>query len=198
MVGDFADARSLERLDGQSDASQHSFDLSVKPFGNTDFDERAFMPSFEYFDGGARGFALGKPDTLIKFFDVFALDSALHLGDICPGQSISGVRQAVDQFVIVGEDNQSCGIDVEPANAKDSPAGGDEVDCLGSALGVKIGANHALGLIEEEINLWLGLNSFAGDNDCVFVEVREGGDGIDDFAVDRDESFEDEFLAFSA
>jgi hypothetical protein len=108
------------------------------------------------------------------------------------------MRQAVDQFVIVGEDNQSCGIDVEPANAKDSLAGGYEVDCLGSALRVKIGADDALGLIEEEINLWLGLDSFAGGNDCVFVEVCECGDGIDDFAVDRDEAFEDEFLAFSA
>jgi len=108
------------------------------------------------------------------------------------------VRQAVDQFVIVGEDNQSCGIDVEPANAEDSLAGGDEVDCFGSALWVKIGANYALGLIEEEINLWLGLNSFPCDNDCVFVDVRECGDGIHDLAVDRDESFEDEFLAFSA
>ena len=107
------------------------------------------------------------------------------------------MRQAVDQFVIVGEDNQSCGIDVEAANAEDSLAGRDEVDCFGSALWVKVGANHALGLIEEEVNLWLGLNSFPGDNDCVFVEVREGGDGIHDFAVDRDESFEDKFLAFS-
>ena len=107
------------------------------------------------------------------------------------------MRQAVDQFVIVGEDNQSCGIDIEPANAKDSLPGGDQVDCLDSALGVKVGANHALGLIEEEINLWLGLNSFACDNDCVFVEVRECGDGVHDLAVDRDESFEDEFLAFS-
>jgi len=43
------------------------------------------MPSFEYFDGGVRGFPLGQPDTLIKFFDVFALDSALHLGDIGSG-----------------------------------------------------------------------------------------------------------------
>ena len=107
------------------------------------------------------------------------------------------MRQAVDQFVIVGEDNQSCGIDVEPANAEDSLASGDEVDCFGSALWVKIGANYALWLIEEEINLWLGLDSFACDNDCVFVDVREGGDGIQDFAVDRDEPFEDEFLAFS-
>ena len=43
------------------------------------------MSSFEYFDGGVRGFALGQPDTLIKFFDVFALDSALHLSDIGSG-----------------------------------------------------------------------------------------------------------------
>lgn len=197
VVGDFADACPLKRLDGQSDAREHSFDLSIKPFGDTDFDERAFMSPFEYFYGGVRGFALGQPDTLIKFFDVFALDSALHLGDVCPGQSISWVRQAVDQFVIVGEDNQPCGIDIEPANAKDSLAGGYEVDCLGSALRVKIGANHALWLIEEEINLWLGLDSLACRDDCVFVEVRERGDGVYDLAIDRDESFEDEFLAFS-
>lgn len=149
------------------------------------------MSSFEYFYGGVRGFALGQPDTLIKFFDVFALDFALHISDICPGQSISWMCQVVDQFVIVGDDNQSCGIDVEPANAKDSLAGGYEVDCLGSALGVKVGANHALGLIEEEINLRLGLDSFACRNDCIFVEVRECGDGIHDLAIDRDEAFED-------
>ena len=65
VVGDFADACSLEGLDRQSDASEHSFDLPVQPFGDTDFDERAFMPSFEYFDGGVRGFPLGQPDTLI-------------------------------------------------------------------------------------------------------------------------------------
>jgi len=46
---------------------------------------------------------------------------------------------------------------------------------LGSALWVKIGANHALGLIQEEINLRLGLNSFPCRYDCVFVEVRECG-----------------------
>jgi hypothetical protein len=75
---------------------------------------------------------------------------------------------------------------------------GDEVDCLCPALGVKIGADNAFGLIEQEIDFRLGLNLLAGGYYCVLVEVRKGGDGIDDLTVDGNEAFENHFLAFSA
>lgn len=143
------------------------------------------------------GFALGKPDALVEFFDVFALDSSFDFGQIGFGEAVFWVGEAISEVVIVGEDNQARGIDVEPANAEDSMACWDQVDGLGSALRVKIGADDAFGFIEEEINLWLGLNPLACRDYGVLIEVRKGGDGIDDPAVYGDKAFENHFLAFS-
>lgn len=144
------------------------------------------------------GFALGKPDALVEFFDVFAFDSPFDFGEIGLGDAVFWVGQAVGEVVIVGEDNQARGIDIEPANAEDSMTCGDKVDGFGSALWVKIGAYNAFGFIEKEINFWLGLNPLAGGYYCVLVEVRKGGDGIDDLAINGNEAFKNHFFAFSA
>ena len=93
------------------------------------------------------GFTLGKPDTFIYFLDVFAFDSAFDFGKIGLGDAVFWVGQAIGEVVIVGEDNQARGIDVEPANAEDSMACGDKVDGFGPALWVRIGADNAFGFI---------------------------------------------------
>jgi len=144
------------------------------------------------------GFALGKPDALVEFFDVFAFDSSFYFGEIGFGDAIFWVGQAVGEVVIIGEDNQARCVEVEPANTEDSMACGDEVDGFGPALWVKIGADDAFGFIEKEINLGLVLNSLAVGFYGVRIDVREGGDGIDYFAIYGDAAFEDYFLAFSA
>ena len=144
------------------------------------------------------GFALGKPDALVEFFDVFAFDSSFDFGEVGLGDAIFRVGEAISEVVVVGEDNQARGIEVEPADAEDSMACGDEVDGFGPALRVRIGADDAFGLIEQEINLWLGLNPLAVGYYRVLIDVREGGDGIDDFAIYGDEAFKNHFFAFSA
>ena len=144
------------------------------------------------------GFALGKPDTLIEFFDVFAFDSPFDFGEVGLGQAVLWMGETIGQVVIIGEDNQTRSIDVEPTNAEDSMACGDKVDGFCPALGVKIGADDALGFIKQEIDFWLGLNLFSCGYYSVLVDVRKGGNGIDDLTVDGDETFENHFLAFSA
>jgi hypothetical protein len=94
-----------------------------------------------------RGFALGKPDTLIEFFDVLTFDSPFDFSEVGLGYAVFWMGKAVGKVVIVGEDNQARGIDVEPANAEDSMACWDKIDCFCPALGVKISANNTFGLI---------------------------------------------------
>ena len=190
-VGDSADAGAFYRFDGQAHPEKHPADLAVKPFGYCYLDKRLPRTSFEYFHRRTGGFALGEPDAFFEAFCLRAFDSAFDLGDIGLGQAVSGVGEAVGQLGIVCKDNQACCVDIQPADAEDAMPGWDEVDCLCSSLRVKVGADDALWLVEQEINLWLRPDSFAHRCYYVFVGVGEYGQSVHHFAIDLDKAFED-------
>jgi hypothetical protein len=160
VSGDFADADAFERFNEQAHPCEHYADLFIKPFCNCNFNKRACGAALENFDGGSGRFALCQPDAPFEAVNLFGFDSAFDLGDIGFCKAVSRVGKEVGKGGIVGEDNQACGVDFQPADAENSVAGRDEVDCLSSALRVKIGANNAFGFIEEEINPGLGFDMF--------------------------------------
>lgn len=108
--------------------------------------------------------------------------------------------EAVGELAIVGEQEQAGAFDIKSANGVEAGFGEvDQVDGAFAAFGIVVGADHAAGLEEHDVAVRDVLaDAPAVDRNVVLGGVDEGGELVDDVAVNCHLPREDELFACAA
>lgn len=204
---------ALEFLDRISDCGEQSTDLAIATFAEGEFEGGAVALAGDHAHAdaggatgadGSAGLAIGQEDAFGEGFDGIVFDEAFDGGEIGLGHTETGVSQAVCQFAVICNDEQSGGLEVESADGEESGLGW-VVDVVhdGAAIGTGfIGerGEHACGLVEHEVEEAFGgfAHGAAIDHDAIDAGGDEAGQGGDDLAIDFDGTGFDESFAFAS
>ena len=161
--------------------------------------------AFAGFGGGNDFFRFEKfafvLDPVEEFRDVRLVEIAVEDHAVTLHNLVAGVGESVGEVAVVGEDEEAFAVLVEASGAEHALAlevGGEEVKDGLSAVGVGVGAEEALGFVEDEGDGagGLGGEGLLVNEDGVFglTFIAEFGD----FAVVADFAVADEGLRFAA
>ncbi len=132
------------------------------------------MTSLENFNRRPAGPAFSQPDAFFDLFYLFAGDPALDSDDVRLRQLVSRMRQTIGQLAVIGKNNDSRRIGVQPAHTEDTLRTMDQIDRLFPALGIAIRADHAPRLIQQKIDLSDRANRFTVYGDNVLIRIDKG------------------------
>ena len=145
--------------------------------------------------------AVFQANTLLHGCADAGLHRAGNLHQVGLGHLVGGVGEAVRQFTVVGQQQQTLGFDVQAAHVEHALAHGgtQEVRDAGATFGVFHGGDHAGGLVECHVDeLVVGLNGHAvhlhGHLGGVHAHTQLGHD----FTVNGDAAFGNHFFADAA
>jgi hypothetical protein len=122
-----------------------------------------------------------------------------NLDRIGPPDLESRMGQAVGQFAVVRDEDQSFAALVESADRKQPQLfARNEIDGARPARGIRVRAQNAAGLIEQEVARRLSSNGFAVDGDMLAIRFDARSEIANDFAVDADSPRDNILFATSA
>ncbi len=140
-------------------------------------------------DGGA--FAQGGERVLIDR----AVDADAVLARPAGGRKFEDAGEAT----VVGEDQETLGVDVEPADGDDArQVAGQRVEDGGAAFGVVVGGDEALGLVEEPGAGPQPARDFLAVHFDLVVVGDDGGGRVELAAVEADAAVLDQRLGLAA
>jgi hypothetical protein len=178
---------------------EHAADFAVHALGEDEFDPGGLSLLADDADGFGLGLAFGEPDALGELSELLGLGPAGDEDLVGFGDAVAGVREALGEFTVVGEEDEAGGGFVEPSDRIDAlgPVG-DEVDDARAAGGVGVGGDDALGLVDGVVDEAFGGDRFAIDFDARGAGIDLGSELADDGAIDGDAALEDELFAGAA
>jgi hypothetical protein len=136
-----------------SDRQAHAFDLAVPTLvqGNSQpCGIRQFPDDFNF---GRGRYALVDPDTGPELFYRFFVRMSLYFYIIYLRYSIPGMKEAIGELSIIGEQKKSFRVVVKPAHGKNACSKiGEIIQDSPAALGIGCGGYAASGLIEGDKN----------------------------------------------
>ncbi len=130
-------------------------DQAVSALGDGDLDPRVVAV------GGVDDAHLGRGGGAVVELDAALLDGAqllgrrpaVDLGEVALGHPGAGVREAVRQLAVVGEQQGALGVVVEPPDGLDPGRGIlEQVEDAPAALGVVASSDAALGLVHQQVD----------------------------------------------
>ena len=128
--------------------------------------------------------------------EIVRADVALDERLVHPRDAVPRVQQAVRERAIVGQEQRSFDVGVEPSDRIEPDAVGDEIGDDGPSLGVAHGRDVAARLVQEQIAERFGAGQRpAVDSDEIGPGIGERRQVPDDRAVDGDAAFGDELLS---
>ena len=133
-----------------------------------------------------------------EFLQALAVESPFDGYAICLGHLVAGVGQMLGQLAVVAQQNQARAVGVQPADTVD-PLGkiAQHFDEALSSLRIAGGAQHALGLVGQEVDMLLALmlaDPLAVDENVVSGGVHKARQSFDSLVVDHDSAFDDHLL----
>ena len=142
--------------------------------------------------------AVVEPDPGAQRGEVAGRDRAAHLDVIGLGHVAARGEQPGGQLAVVGEQEDALAVEVEAADRGDLDRQVAQVVHHRRAAAV-VGdrGDAALGLVEQDVEVGLGVDALAVDRDPVGVGVDLGAELADDLAVDRDPARDDELLGLA-
>lgn len=203
---------AFEFLDRASDGGEEAADLTISAFLQAEFEDRSIAVALvdRHTDaGGARRAdrlalaTFGEVDAALDLLRVGIAQAALHDGVVGFLDAEAGVSEAIGELAVVGEQEESGGVVVEPSDGEEADGGGmlnqvkdgsSRVALLGAC-----GAEGVRGLVEHDVEEARGgLDGLASNFDAIARGIDPRRACADGRAVDADEALLDEGLAGSA
>jgi len=168
--GEVAEADAVEREHGRARRGEHAADLVVFALGENQVGGARGVGEEREFGGGAGGvFSVEDERAGGEEGDEVGREIAVGGGAVEFGDFVLGRGVFVDEFGLVGEEDQAGGVLIEAADAGDlgiagAPAFGEEV-VNARAFAFVVGADEAEGFVEQEENAVGVVERFAVDED---------------------------------
>ncbi|MDI1290777.1 MAG: hypothetical protein PSX37_12615 [bacterium] len=207
------DAHAAEPLDGGTEHFQNFADLAVAGFADCDFEQRAAGFAAENHDllhrlgiGRARhraGIGIARPGHTefgADGIDEGIIDLTFDRSVVRLDDAETGVREAMGEIAVVGQEHQAGGVEVEPTDGEEAGLGGvvHQIHDRAAFHAGFVGGGHerALGLVEHDVEVPLGLGDAAAiDRDVIDPVGDEDGEFRDDLTIDGDAAGLDHLLA---
>ena len=161
---------------GMSHVVEHAPHLALPAFVDRNIDPgvRFFLPDFP--DLGRRGLAVLQENACFERRDRTIFEHALDLHQIGLGKLMLGVRDQVSEIPVIGQEQQSLGIVVQPAHRVHADFDAfEQIVHRGPSLRVGHGRHKARRFVQHNISRrLLGIDEFAVDLDMVFGWVGLG------------------------
>ena len=179
---------------------EHDADLLV-----ASFDEPHFVPGIVAAAraDAARRARCGVPlerNAGAELLFLFGCELAFRFDQVSLRHVAARGGDGVGELTVVGKQNETFAVIIEPAHGIDAAFHAvQEIENRGRALRVAGGADHAVGLVERDVDKVLGLaDQLAVDLDVVALRVGFGTEFDDGLAIDGDAAFEDERFGLAA
>ena len=203
---DFSDSETLETHGANSDPRQrhhfmaelreHPANLAILAFGENHFEDACLSLLADDPHALGSNLALGEPDTLGELVENLALGKAGDHDSINLLNAKFGVSEFVGEVAVVGQENQTRALLVEPSDCVHPLRDlGEQVDHQGFSGGVVIAGDVTLGLVDGVINMPLKPDLLTVDMNGRVRGVDLDAEFLGNLAVDRHSPLRDEFLA---
>ena len=201
-----ADAQALQsdRSDGDpgqrhhlvAELGEHPADLAILAFGEHHFEDAGLSLLADDPHSLGPDLAFGQPDSLGELIKDLAVGETGddHSVDLLDAKL--GMGELVGEVAVVGQEDQACALLVESADGVNSLRDlGKQVDHKRLTGGIVVAGDVSLGLVHGVIDVAFELDLLAVDMDRRLRRVDLDAEFLGDFAVDRDASLGDQFLA---
>jgi hypothetical protein len=144
-----ADGDALELMHLVAELGQHAADLTVLPFVQNHFEDRALLVlAAETYPLGV-DFAFGQANALAKPLEQLRVRDAGDLHEILFLDAITGVGKQIRQLAIIREKNEPFARAIEPPHGEETTVTRHEINHAGSSCRVIVRRHHTDGLVEE-------------------------------------------------
>lgn len=174
-------------------------DFAILSFTQHHFENRAAALALQHFRVLHFELALGEPQSLLDGHQRIASGDAGHMNVIGAIDAVLRMRQLLGEIAVVGDNKQPGAAFVQTADREQArPAGGEEINDAGAALGILHRAQDARRLIEDESLLGLHLEPFAVEANVLLLRFDLGAEFIDRLPIDGDSPARHQGFAFPA
>ena len=108
------------------------------------------------------------------------------------------VRDAIQQFSVVGQEQESRGLTIEPTNRHDALRNVDEFENGTTATFVRGGRDVACGFVEHDVAAALPLDHVTVNSNHLTLGIDSHPKFLDDIAINADASIDNHLLSFSS
>ena len=184
---DVPDTDANEFHDACADGFDHTADLAVAPFGESDFEMSVFAGVAEPGDlGWARG-AIGEFDAGAELLELIVRKDRGGFDQVRLGDMEVRVHDALSKLRVIGEKKQPGCIEVEPADGHDEGVDVfEQVIDGGTAVRILVRGDVASGFVKEKVDGMAALERLAVEADSVALHVDPVIGILDYAAIDLD------------
>ena len=173
-------------------------DAAILALSEHDLQQGRLAPGSQSTDALGPGLALGEVDAVQKLLDIFAAGTPRHLDHVGLFDPVAGMSQALGQFAVVGEQQQPFAGLIESAHGEQAlPHVEHQVDGPWSTRRVVVGAQVALGLVEQPVGELLGGRRLPVNGDLLAGPDPRAWIGHD-LAIEANVALLDQFIAAAA
>src|SRR5579883_2860818 len=163
----------------------HAADLAVASLVNGDFHKRIFLRIANPFHDSRSGEAISQLNSVAKRFQLILGQTRRTLDEVSLGKFAFGTHDPIGELRVVRQDQKAGRILVQtPHRASERIHVRDQVINSWPTLGVFVGSDVTLWLVEQKIDLLLRTHRLAIERDFVPLQVDPVIRSLDQFAVD--------------
>lgn len=172
--------------------------MPIQPLFYSHFKRSFVVGSPKDLNGSSSRLAFRKPDAFFQFLDMLALHFPVYFHLVRLWDLETWMAEPIDQFGVIGQQQGSRRVGIQPSHTNDSFVAGDQVNGLSASERVIVSADDVFRLVEKIVALFRPTDSLPVYANVVFFRVGESRQLMDDLAVDRYGPFQDQGFTFPA
>ena len=188
---------AFKLADGQTDFRQNPTYFAIDALVNLDCQRGGNPPGALESDAIALHAPFGEIDALAEFRDGFLVCGSANRDLVSLWHAETWMREPLRKFAVVGENDESATIDVEPADAVEPLSDvSDKIGDRGPALVGHVGADDAARLVKHDVDWSSDVNALAVEANFR-TGLDLGAEFADDLAVNGHATLDDELFALA-
>ena len=197
LLGEAREIDPVEGLDVVAEGFEDAADDAV--LARVDLDAEFAVVGVDIFEFVGGDGAVGKFDAAQDGLAVLFGEGTVEVDLVDLLLVVGGMRQALGHLAVVGEEEDTGGVLVKPADGEYAYRGlAEQVHHGLLRMRVAGGGDIAAGLVHDHIDFFLSLETLAVEADVVGEDIDLGAEFGDDFAVDGDAAGLDQTVGFPA
>ena len=194
-----SESDSLQMHDFMSYTSEQTTNLAIFALAELDFQDCAFALLLDFFRVMNFELSFFEEQSFAEFLIDFAIWFSRNQHSVCSENAISRVLQTLGQIAVVGDEEESFRVLVEPTDSKQMRAvAGDQIDGETSPTRIAMSAEHTFGFIQDVISFGFELDDFGINANFVLFGIDFESEFGHEFTIDFHASLDDQLLALTA